>query len=46
MFAALQSEVLGDEGSAIHYLERMEAAAASKTIPFAGPKRCVSKRKC
>jgi tetratricopeptide (TPR) repeat protein len=32
MFAALQSEVVGDEGSAIHYLEKMEAAAASKTI--------------
>lgn len=34
MFAARQSEVLGDEGSAINYLESMETAAALKEKPI------------
>ena len=34
MFSARQSEALGDEGSAIHYLDRMEAAAAMREKPL------------
>ena len=34
MFAALQSNVLGDEGSAIDYLEKMQVAAAAKNVPL------------
>jgi hypothetical protein len=34
MFAARQSELLGDEGSAINYLDRMETAAAMKEKPI------------